>query len=163
MTPTEESRERGAPGRRDEPADVSGAEPADVGAEEPVDAGGAPAGADPIDPQVAREEQAAAAEAAAIGGMTGVEALDPAERPVLEGGGGVAEGFEQAEEALIEHAQHESDARDPLADAGRPEPESDRVPAEYGEADQVESTEVVRDPEEGPEDPGAGPGLTAER
>jgi hypothetical protein len=57
---------------------------------------------------LADEETAAAAEeAAAIGGVAGDEDLDPAERPVIEAGGGVAEGNEQAEADLIEHASHE--------------------------------------------------------
>lgn len=33
----------------------------------------------------------------------------------------------------------------------------------YGEPDQVDVTEVVGDPAEGPDDPGRGPGLAAER
>lgn len=35
--------------------------------------------------------------------------LDPAMAPVLEAGGGESEGFEQAEELLIEHASHGDD------------------------------------------------------
>lgn len=53
-----------------------------------------------------QEEDAAAAEAAEIGGVAGDEDLDPAERPLVEAGEGVAEGFEEAEDALIEHATH---------------------------------------------------------
>ena len=41
------------------------------------------------------ETNAAAAEAAGIGGVTGEEELDPAQLPVTEAGGGVAEGFEE--------------------------------------------------------------------
>jgi hypothetical protein len=52
------------------------------------------------------ETDAAASEAALIGGLTGEEDLEPAERAVIEGGGGEAEGFEQAELALIEHSSH---------------------------------------------------------
>ena len=55
---------------------------------------------------VAEEEAAAAAEAAGIGGAAGDEDLDPAERPVREAGGGEAEGFEMAEDDLVEHASH---------------------------------------------------------
>jgi hypothetical protein len=59
------------------------------------------------DPRWEQEEAAAAAEeAGAIGGVAGDEDLDPAERPLAEAGEGVAEGFEQAEEVLIEHATH---------------------------------------------------------
>jgi hypothetical protein len=52
------------------------------------------------------EEEAAAAEARAIGGVAGDEDLDPAERAVIEGGEGEAEGFELAEEELIDRASH---------------------------------------------------------
>lgn len=87
------------------------------------------------DDRLAREEaDAAAAEAARIGGSTGEEPLDPAERAVLEGGGGEAEGFEQAEEDLIEHAGHGEAGGIP--DGFTPERESDRSTAEYGEADE---------------------------
>src|SRR5690606_15354649 len=49
-----------------------------------------------------REARAAAAEAAAIGGYPGEDyGVDEAERAVVEGGGGVAEGFEEAEHELI--------------------------------------------------------------
>src|SRR5215212_4469884 len=74
------------------------------------------------DPRYEQEEtEAAAAEAARIGGVAGDEDLDPATRPVLEGGGGEAEGFEQAEEALIEHATHgdQQSAHAVIHDAGR--------------------------------------------
>ena len=112
--------------------------------------------------QLADEEaRAAAAEAAAIGGRAGDEDIDPAQRPVLEGGGGVAEGFEQAEEDLIEAASHGDRTRDPMDDAfSSAEPGGVGV---YGEGDEIESTEVLHDPDEGPDDPGDGPRLTAER
>jgi hypothetical protein len=59
--------------------------------------------------ELAEQEAAAAAEeAGAIGGVAGDEDLDPAERPVVEAGGGVAEGNEQAEELLIDSASHEA-------------------------------------------------------
>ncbi len=51
------------------------------------------------------EEEQAAREAGRIGGAS-VEPDDPAHRPVREGGGGEAEGFEQAEELLEKHASH---------------------------------------------------------
>ena len=48
------------------------------------------------DPRYEQDEtDAAAAEAARIGGVAGDEDLDPALRPVIEGGGGEAEGFEE--------------------------------------------------------------------
>ena len=58
------------------------------------------------DPLADEEAQAAAAEAAEIGGTAGDEDLDPAERPVAEGGGGESEGGELAEEDLIDAASH---------------------------------------------------------
>jgi hypothetical protein len=86
------------------------------------------------------EENAAAAEAAGIGGRSGMEDVDDAERGVREGGGGEAEGFEEAEGLLEENAAHGDPAGDPLSDA--PDPEAEKDPGVYGEADEVESTEV---------------------
>jgi hypothetical protein len=88
---------------------------------------------------------------------------DEARRPVEEGGGGEAEGFEQAERELEEHASHAEEGGDPVSDAFSPEAESDRASAKYGEPDEVDPTEVVRDPDEGPDDPGEGPGIAPER
>ena len=121
----------------------------------------------PVDPEegrrAAEEAEAAAAEAGAIGGRADESDIDPAQRPVVEAGGGYAEGFEQAEDELIERASHGEPAGDPVADAGGPEPETLRSQASYGDADAIEATEVVRDPEAGPDDPGAGPGIVGER
>jgi hypothetical protein len=86
------------------------------------------------DARVRAEEQAAEAEAGAIGGRGSDEDLDPAERAVREGGGGEAEGFEDAEEELIENAGHGEG--NPLPDAFDGEAESDLSGAEYGEADE---------------------------
>ena len=91
------------------------------------------------------QEQAAAAEAAAIGGRTSSEphpeAGEPseAERPLVEAGQGESEGFEQAEEELIEHASHGDlhAARRVIEDA--PGESDDARAAEGGEAD-VEAT-----------------------
>ena len=117
-----------------------------------------------LDRRAAEEAEAAAVEAGSIGGRVDAAAdVDPAERPVREAGGGDAEGFEQAEEQLIERASHGDPPGDPLADQGGPEPEAERSTAAYGGADEVEATEVVRDPETGPEDPGEGPGIARER
>jgi hypothetical protein len=88
---------------------------------------------EPID--VDEEAEAAAAEAARIGGPDPLPDADPAERPVIEGGGGVAEGFELAEEQLQRNASHEDRGADPMRDAGQPEPESEESGAEYGEPD----------------------------
>lgn len=91
------------------------------------------------------EVEAAAAEAGRIGGVAGDEDLDPAERPVREAGGGEAEGFEQAEEALIEHASHgdQHSGRVPFYDRG--EPERSEATAEYGEPDHEHSSERDED------------------
>ncbi len=101
------------------------------------------------DPLENTETEAAAAEAAAIGGVAGDEDLDPADRPVLEGGGGEAEGFEQAEDALIENASHgdQHSGRMALYQRGVPE-EAGADPAVYGEGDDVHSSELdPADPE----------------
>jgi hypothetical protein len=96
------------------------------------------------DPRYEQDEtDAAAAEAAGIGGVAGDEDLDPAQRPVIEGGGGEAEGFEEAEAALIEHASHgdQQAAHAIMHDAGLPEDEG----AIGGEADHERSSEVPQD------------------
>jgi hypothetical protein len=82
-----------------------------------------------------READAAAAEAGSIGGRRDPDE-DPAEQAVEEGGGGEAEGFEQAEEDLIEHTTHGDPAPDPTAVAFTPEDESDLETTERGEADE---------------------------
>ena len=119
---------------------------------------------------------------------------DPAFEAVIEGGGGVSEGFEVAEGQLIENIENAPEA-DLTADAFDPEDpgtdvdedvaddvahtledhdpgetiaaprdeEARRAGATYGEPDQVDVTEVVRDPEEGPDDPGQGPGVAFDR
>jgi len=68
-------------------------------------------------------------------------------RPVEEAGGGEAEGFEQAEELLEEHATHGDSGPDPTHMAGEPEDPA-AADAEHGDADEVDSTERD-DPEEG--------------
>ena len=90
-----------------------------------------------------REEQAAAAEAAAIGGGTpDVGGLDPddpideAMRPVYEAGGGEQDGFELAEHDLVRNASHDDGGAFPEHDAFTPEIESDLSPAEYAEVDE---------------------------
>jgi hypothetical protein len=92
-----------------------------------------------------REERAAEAEAAAIGGRAGDEGLDPAERPLAEAGEGEAEGFEQAELELIEHASHGDEQsthavlHDEIEEAepnpAREDAEADREHASDGEQD----------------------------
>jgi len=93
------------------------------------------------DERVAREEAEAAREAAAIGGDRGLEPEDPAAQPVEEAGGGEAEGFEQAEDQLREHAEHGRDFRRPTGGRLGEEEESDRSSAAYGDADRVEPSE----------------------
>ena len=95
------------------------------------------------DPLVEEQAEAAAREAGAIGGRRPADEPDGPDRPVSEAGGGEAEGFEDAEEALREHAEHGASGGDPLGD--RPEPEQDRDAAVHGEADHVRSTETEAD------------------
>jgi hypothetical protein len=92
------------------------------------------------------EADAAAAEAAGIGGRVDDDDLDPAERPLVEAGEGEAEGFELAEADLIENAEHAEGGHP----RGAPEPESDRTGAAYGEADNFQGTDQ-RPPLESPE------------
>src|SRR5215210_5688329 len=61
---------------------------------------------DPVDALVAEEESAAMAEARSVGGPVPPSADDPAMEPVYQAGGGEQEGFEQAENDLIENATH---------------------------------------------------------
>jgi hypothetical protein len=68
------------------------------------------------------------------------EKNDPAMQPVEEAGGGVAEGFEQAEEDLIENASHGDGEGDPELDAiDNENVEAERSTAEYGEADEEDT------------------------
>jgi hypothetical protein len=89
---------------------------------------------------LARETDHAAAEAGAIGGRTSsepppVEGVDEAQRPLAEAGEGESEGFEQAEQELVEHASHgdQHAARRAIED-GSDEADDARA-AEGGEAD----------------------------
>jgi len=86
------------------------------------------------DPIAEEEADAAAAEAARIGGPAPDDGVDdPAQRPLAEGGEGEAEGFELAEGELIDNAEHGDQKRFPNRDAPPPEEPSSAV---YGEADQ---------------------------
>ena len=97
------------------------------------------------------EADRAAAEAARIGGEPSSEPppnepADEAERPLVEAGEGEAEGFEQAERELAEHASHadEHAARRAIQDA--PSDESDDARATVaGEADEERSSERDED------------------
>ena len=115
------------------------------------------------DERVHEEEEAAAAEAGSIGGPAAPTEGDEASRPIEEGGGGEAEGFEQAERELTEQASHGENRWNPERDAFTPEGEGDRATAEYGEADEVDPTEVVGDPGEGSDDPGEGTPIAPDR
>ena len=95
---------------------------------------------DPLDRRADDEADAAAAEAGSIGGRADDD-RDPELRPVEEAGGGEAEGFEQAEELLREHAEHGDPAPDPSGEAFPAEAESDRETAVQGEPDDVKSSE----------------------
>jgi hypothetical protein len=117
----------------------------------------------PEDPLLRREESAAAAQARAIGGPAPDYEVDEEHRPLEEGGEGVAEGFEESERELIETGSHGDPRFSPDANAPEPEVESDLSTAAYGEPDEVDPTEVVADPSEGDDDPGAGPGVAHDR
>lgn len=102
-------------------------------------------------PDPAREQaDRAASEAAAIGGRPSsepsyLEEPDEAARPVVEAGGGEAEGFEQAESELIDHASHgdQHAARRAIEDA--PDESDDTRAAEAGEPDIERSSEREED------------------
>lgn len=112
---------------------------------------------------VEEQENAAAADAAAIGGDPGTHITDPEMQAVEEGGGGVAEGFEQAEEDLIENASHGDGAGSPATDAiDNENAEAQRSTAAYGEPDEINATEVTSDPDTG-DDPGEGTPIAPDR
>jgi hypothetical protein len=100
-----------------------------------------------IDPKAEREADRAAAEAGAIGGRVSSEPVSTdgapgeAERPLVEAGQGEAEGFEQAEQELIEHASHgdQHAARQAVEDA--PDEPDDILAGEAGEADREFSSQ----------------------
>ena len=102
---------------------------------------------DRYDELAEQEASAAAAEAAAIGGPVSSEPApdegepDAAERPLAEAGQGEAEGFEQAEQELIEHASHgdQHAARRAIEEA--PDESDDVLAAEGGEADREYSSQ----------------------
>jgi hypothetical protein len=103
-------------------------------------------------PDPEREQaHAAAAEAAAIGGRPSSEPPaaegepDEAQRPLAEAGEGEAEGFEQAEQELVEHASHgdQHAARRAIQDA--PNESDNLLAAEGGEADAERSSERDED------------------
>jgi hypothetical protein len=76
-----------------------------------------------------------------VDGAQSDEPVPPEMIPVIEAGGGVAEGFEQSEAELVDNASDPPpDAMDRLLeDAPEAEAEPDR--ATYGEADHEDSSE----------------------
>lgn len=92
-----------------------------------------------------REEQLAREEAGAIGGVSGNEGIPEAERPMVEGGEGESEGFELAEQDLIEAASHGSSRGNPFGDRFPAEDARSEHLAEYGEADHERASERVDD------------------
>jgi hypothetical protein len=98
-----------------------------------------------------KQEEAAASEAAKVGGEPGKVpgydddpttpgiSEDPARRPVEEAGGGQAEGFEIAEAQLIDRAENPR-GPSPMADQERVS-EDARAESEYGESDEVRTSE----------------------
>jgi hypothetical protein len=86
--------------------------------------------------EAAREARAIGGPQADVGGADSSEPIDPAMIPVYEAGGGEDEGFELAEHDLVRNASHDDGEGFPERDAFTPEAESDRSPAEYGEADE---------------------------
>jgi len=96
---------------------------------------------EPVD----EDAEAAAAEAGAIGGHTNTEGLPEAERPLAEGGEGESEGFELAEEQLIEAASHGDRTGHPSGDGFPDEEASSEDLASYGEGDDEHVSENVED------------------
>ncbi len=94
------------------------------------------------DPIAEEEADAAAAEAARIGGPAPEDPVDdPALRPLVESGEGESEGFELAEAELIDNAEHGDEKGFPNRDAPPPEEPTDTA---FGEADE----EIPRDADE---------------
>lgn len=100
------------------------------------------------DPIAEEEAEAAAFEAAEIGGPAPDDRVDdPAQRAVVEGGEGQAEGFELAEAELIDIAEHGDQKRFPNRDAGSPEEPTDTAFGEADEAIPQEADQDIRDNE----------------
>jgi len=103
------------------------------------------------DSDTAREQaEAAAAEAGAIGGRVSSESssqegVDEAARPVAEGGGGEAEGFEEAERELVERASHGDQHAARRAIEDDPGESDDARAAPSGDADLERSSERAED------------------
>jgi hypothetical protein len=124
----------------------------------------------PEDDLLRREEAAAAREARGIGGPPPEyedeqgRPVSEAERAPIESGEGVEEGFEVAEEDLVDTASHGDNRYDPeTRDFGDEESAGDADVVD-AEPDEIDVTETVRDPEAGTDDdPGEGPGISHDR
>jgi hypothetical protein len=88
---------------------------------------------------VEEEEEAAAEEAGHIGGNRPDYDVDESSRALEEAGEGESEGFELAEEDLIEEASHGNERRSPEAEDWAEEDDPGSV---YGEADDVEEPDL---------------------
>lgn len=97
-------------------------------------------GQDPVSAWEEHQEAAAAREAAAIGGRAGDANLDPAQRPLIEAGEGVSEGFELAEAQLIEASSFGGERFSPFA--GSFGVEAEATTAVYGDADHEACSEL---------------------
>ena len=91
-----------------------------------------------------KQVDAAAYAAGAIGGRAGDENVDPAFRPLQEAGEGEAEGFELAEEDLVEAAETGLTWVDPVR-AAFPVESEDGLGSTYGDADHELSSEQPND------------------
>jgi hypothetical protein len=79
-----------------------------------------------------------------VDGAYSDEPLDPAMIPVIEAGGGVAEGFEQAEALLVDHAaEGDLDGTERILDDALTE-EAEEDPGVYAEADEERSSEEAK-------------------
>src|SRR4051794_32076614 len=72
-------------------------------------------------------------------------------------------GTDVDEDAAVDVEKTLDDADPGEALAAPRDQEALRSTAEYGEADEVDTTEVVRDPDEPGDDPGSGPGIAFDR
>ncbi|HLL85791.1 MAG TPA: hypothetical protein VK387_00595 [Thermoleophilaceae bacterium] len=124
------------------------------------------------DALIQHEAEAAAAEAAHVGGPPHPAGSDEAARPLEESGEGVAEGYEDAERELVEQATHGEDrwVPEPFPSEGGedrlsgeegdrepqelvPEAAADRVQPSYSDPDAIAPTEQRTDTREDPPEP----------
>jgi len=103
---------------------------------------------DEYDPLAEEEAQAAAREVRDIGGRPTRDLEEdlphnPAMDPVYEAGGGESEGFEMAEEELIEHSEHGPAKPEVQIRVREEEIDEERNDsAEYGEADREDRPDL---------------------